>query len=71
VGKDAAEAVNSESVITEDPNTAPKRWQQTPERDETDLMIETVQVTEPYVDGQDNVDNRVHSREQAVDNERT
>jgi hypothetical protein len=30
-------------------------------------MIEAMQVTEPYVDGQDNMDNRVHSRKQAVD----
>jgi hypothetical protein len=30
-------------------------------------MIEVMQVTEPYMDDQDNVDNRVHSKEQAVD----
>jgi hypothetical protein len=33
----------------------------------TDLTIEAMQVTEPHVDGQDKVDSRVHSREQAVD----
>jgi hypothetical protein len=30
-------------------------------------MVEAMQVTEPYVDGQDNVHNRVHSRDQALD----
>jgi hypothetical protein len=30
-------------------------------------MIEAMQVTEPYRDGQDNVDTRMHSREQVVD----
>jgi hypothetical protein len=56
VGKDAAEAVNTESGITEEPNTEPQRWEQPPTRAETDLMIEAMQVTEPYVDAQDNVD---------------
>jgi hypothetical protein len=60
VGKDAAKTVNTESGITEEPNTSPQRWEQAPTRDETDLMIEAMQVTEPYVDGQDNGDNRVH-----------
>jgi hypothetical protein len=62
VGKDAAETVN-----TKEPNTAPQRWEQPPTRDETDPMIEAMPVTQTYVDGQDNVHNRVHSREQTVD----
>jgi hypothetical protein len=50
-------------VITEEPNTVPQRWEQPPTRDETDSMIEAMQVKEPYVDGQYNVDDRVYSRE--------
>jgi hypothetical protein len=56
-----------ESGITEESNTEPKRWEQPPPRDETDLIIEPMHLTEPDVDGQDHVDNRVDSMEQAVD----
>jgi hypothetical protein len=32
VGKDAAETVNTESGITEEPNTTPQRWEQSPNK---------------------------------------
>jgi hypothetical protein len=67
LGKDEAETVNMESGSTEESNTEPQRWENPPPREETDLIIEHMQVTEPVVDDQDKVDIRVDSREQAVD----
>jgi hypothetical protein len=67
VGKDAAETVSIESENTEESNTEPQMLEQPPPREETDLITEPMHVTEPDVEGQDKVDNRVDSREQAVD----
>jgi hypothetical protein len=67
VGKDVEETVNMEPRSTEEPNTEPQRWEKPPPREETDLIFEPMQVTEPDVDGQDKLDNRVDSREKAVD----
>jgi hypothetical protein len=67
VGKDAAETVNMESGSTNESKTEPQRWEQPPPREETDLIIESMQATEPEVEDQDMVDHSVNSREQTVD----
>jgi hypothetical protein len=43
VGKDAAETVYMESGSMEESNIEPQRWEQSPPREETDLIIEPIQ----------------------------
>ena len=63
--------MTTESETTEDSSTAPQRWEKLRTRGETDLTIEAMQVTEPYVDDLDNVDNLMNLREKRWVTQRT